>query len=122
MTCPYCQAPTKAHDDEYGRHYRYDESEAARLRERCRPIPLSEEWPPFERVADALGVEYTATVLAYDPITGWVKATCMAREPDYDPGKWLYDWEIDGAEWGGEIKPTHWMPLPAAPDPQEEKG
>ena len=38
MTCPHCQAPTRAHDDEYGRHHRYDEGEAARLRERVEEL------------------------------------------------------------------------------------
>lgn len=36
----------------------------------------------------------------------------------YDQNAWYWAGNDPTDSWGGQIYPTHWMPLPAAPDEQ----
>ena len=59
------------------------------------------DWKPIETAPDDCG-----WVLVYTPSSEFYRICLQVTCRSYDDTSWLV---------GGEIQPTHWMPLPSAP-------
>jgi hypothetical protein len=62
------------------------------------------EWQPIE------------TAPKDKPVLIWVDGTtCIGINTEDDEGPYWNEVRLDDGAWGGEIYPTHWMPLPTPP-------
>lgn len=77
--------------------------------------PAVPQWMPIESAPKDVYV-LVACPSGYTT-TEWVFTTAIMCT-DYKRGRWIDHANDDLSDWG--MVPAHWMPLPAAPQPQEQ--
>ena len=111
--CPYCAHTIECHA-----------KLATRLDRELRAY-RKEGWQPIETAKDQSVLPWNGESVLICTNHNWGDRVHKARWTDEIHGEGIFSWAVDDCKHGpyplrGYTQVTHWMPLPAAPEPQED--